>query len=144
MFEFIRTVREIAYSKFPGLLCQILERDVRLPLSYHQVDDYERLEDDGPGRVVQAVLERTEDFGDTGFASVRCDEDMFYILGLGRRELETNDQQNFRQSIERLIDLGGPRTLIFVPPLTDFSKEEDIACCDRGGRCLDIRCMQSE
>lgn len=87
----IRTIRETAYSQHPRLLCQIPERDVRLPLSYHQVDDYERLEDDSPRRVAQAILKDTEDLGDTGFSSVRCDEDMLDIFGFGRRELQTND-----------------------------------------------------
>lgn len=71
------------------MLRQIVERDIRLPLSYHQVDDYERLKDDSPGRVAQAILKRTEDLRDTGFSSMRCDEDVFDIFGFGRRKLQT-------------------------------------------------------
>jgi hypothetical protein len=51
------------------------------------VHDNQRLENDGPCAVAQAVLEDAEDLGDALLAGVRGDEDVLDIFGLGRCEL---------------------------------------------------------
>jgi hypothetical protein len=63
-----------------GALGQILERDLWLALADHEVDDDEALEDNGPGRVAQAVGEGAEDLSDASFAGVRGDEYVLDIL----------------------------------------------------------------
>jgi hypothetical protein len=44
------------------------------------VDDDEALEDNGPGRVAQAVGKGAEDFGDASLAGMRGDEYVLDIL----------------------------------------------------------------
>ena len=47
----------------------------------------ERFEDDGPRRVSQAILQGPEDFGDTLFSCMGCNEDMFDVFCFRRSEL---------------------------------------------------------
>ena len=112
------------------VLCQILERDVGLPLADHQMDNDERLVDDGPGRVAEPVLQGAEDLGDAGLAGVRGDEDVLDILGLGGRELAAAGQSVARTHAALLRR----RTLILVPPLTDFSNELAMGSSSQQGR----------
>lgn len=67
---------------------QEAQRDVGRPLADHEVDGDEALEDDGPCRVAQAVLQRAEDLGDARLARVRGDEDVLDVLGLRGGSLE--------------------------------------------------------
>jgi hypothetical protein len=76
-----QTLGERINSEFAlRALGQILECDFWLALADHEVDDDEALEDNGPGRVAQAVGEGAEDLSDTGLAGVRSDEYMLDIL----------------------------------------------------------------
>ena len=70
-----------------GVLCQVLQGDLGLALSDHKVHDDQALEDNGPRRVAQAVLEGAKDLGDACLARMRRDEDVLDILGLGGRGL---------------------------------------------------------
>lgn len=69
------------------ILGKILEGDLRLAFPDHKMDNNKALEDNSPCRVAQAVRESAEDFGDTCFASMRRNEDMLDIFGLGSGEL---------------------------------------------------------
>jgi hypothetical protein len=45
----VRTLREVVYRQLAMRRARkVLEGNVRLPLPYHEVNDDERLEDDGP------------------------------------------------------------------------------------------------
>ena len=51
------------------------------------MDGDQALEDDGPCRVSQSILERADDLGNARLASMRGDEDVFDVFRLGRRIL---------------------------------------------------------
>jgi hypothetical protein len=77
------TLGEGIDGKLPlRVLRQVLQRDLGLPLSYHQMHDDETLEHNGPRRVAQTVRQGAKDLGDTRFARVCRYEDVFDILGL--------------------------------------------------------------
>jgi hypothetical protein len=83
-----RTLCEVIDGQLPvGVLGEELESDLGLAFSYHQMDDDQTLEDDGPCRVAQAVGEGAEDLSDACFASVCSDEYMLDIFGLWCCEL---------------------------------------------------------
>ena len=76
-----RTLCKRIDSQFPrGVLRQVLQGDLGLALSDHQVHDDQALEDNGPRRVAQAVLEGAKDLGDACFARMGRDEDVLDIL----------------------------------------------------------------
>lgn len=64
------------------MLSQVLQRDVGRPFADHEVDGDEALEDDGPCRVADAVLQRPEDLAHAGVARVCRDEDVLDVFGL--------------------------------------------------------------
>jgi hypothetical protein len=78
-----RTVRKVANGEHIPVLSEEGERHVGRPLAYHEVDGDEALEDDCPCRVAHAVLERSEDLGDSGLARVRGHEDVLDVFCLG-------------------------------------------------------------
>jgi hypothetical protein len=83
-----RTLCKGIDSQFPrGVLRQVLQGDLGLALSDHEMHDDQALEDNGPRRVAQAVLKGAKDLGDACFAGMRRDEDGLDILRLGGREL---------------------------------------------------------
>ena len=83
-----RTLCKRIDGQFPrGVLRQVLQGDLGLALSDHKVHDDQALEDNGPRRVAQAVLEGAKDLGNACLARMRRDEDVLDILGLGGREL---------------------------------------------------------
>jgi len=83
-----RTLSEGIDGEFAvRVLRQVLKRDFRLALSYHQVYDDHALVYNGPGRVAQSVGEGAKDLRNAGFARVGRDEDVFDILGLWGGEL---------------------------------------------------------
>ena len=81
----------------------------------------QRLECYRPCRVSQPIGESSEDFGHASLARLRRKEDVLDIFGLRRGKLQARrsaDLDCFREA-----GLWRLRTLIFVPPLTDFSNE---------------------
>lgn len=79
----------MVYGQFSvWILRQKLECDLWLALSYHEMYNDEALEYDGPCRVAQAVCEGAKYLGDTCLTGMRCNQDMFDILGLGGCKLE--------------------------------------------------------
>lgn len=53
------------------------------------MDNDQSLEADSPGRVAQTLFQGAEDLGDSGLAARRGQQDVFDILGLGRRKLQS-------------------------------------------------------
>lgn len=72
------------------VLSQVLQGDFGFALSYHEMYDYQALEDNGPCRVAQSVREGAKDLGDAGFSSVCRYQDMFDILGFRGGKLQVN------------------------------------------------------
>lgn len=70
-----------------GGLRKVLQGHIRLALTDHEVYDNQRLEDDGPGGVAQAVLQGAKDLGDASLAGVGSDQNVLDILALGGSEL---------------------------------------------------------
>lgn len=106
------------------------------------MDGDQALEDDGPCRVPQPVLQGPEDLAHPGLSGMCRYEDVFDVLRLRGRGLQSKTVSAFlvRQLSSNVpamiacyhvaIASGrgclvymGPRTLILVAPLTDFSNE---------------------
>ena len=62
------------------MLCEISQRRIGRALPDHQVHRDQTLEDDGPGRVPQAELQRPEDLSHASFAGMRGNEDVLDVL----------------------------------------------------------------
>jgi hypothetical protein len=78
----------MVYGQFPvRTLRQELERYFGLALAYHEVYNDQALEYDCPCRITKAVREGAEYLSHAGFTSMRRDEDMLDILGLGSGKL---------------------------------------------------------
>jgi hypothetical protein len=77
----------VAYGQLVGRLCDILQRDIGLSFPDHEVYDYQRLEDDGPGGISESMGHRPKDLGDAGLSGMSRDENVLDIFGLGCREL---------------------------------------------------------
>lgn len=65
------TIGKHAHGEQVSVLCEICQCDVRRAFSYHQMYRNQAFEDDGPGRVVEPMLERSEDFAYASFARMR-------------------------------------------------------------------------
>jgi hypothetical protein len=119
------TIGEHAHGQCVSVLSQVGQRYVGRPFADHEVDGDEALEDDGPCRVADAVLERPEDLTHAGVARVCRDEDVLDIFGLGGGGLgaEGMGSAHGRPSPGLWSGGGGRLTLILVAPLTDFSNE---------------------
>jgi len=100
---------------------QVRQGRIRRSLTDHQMDRDQALEDDGPGRVPQAILQGPEHLADAGFARMCRDEDVLDVFALRRRGLE--DGQSCQPSAPDWHVATAQQTLILVAPLTDFSKE---------------------
>ena len=66
------TIGEVAYGQPAWRFCQVSQCYIRLTLSDHQVDNDQRFEHNGPCRVSKAILQGSEDLGDSGLAAMRC------------------------------------------------------------------------
>lgn len=56
---------------------------LRFALSYHEMDDDQALEDNGPCRVAQTIGKGAEDLSDTCLAGMGRNQNVLDILGLG-------------------------------------------------------------
>lgn len=70
------------------MLGQIRECNIGPPLTDHQMHGNQVLEDDGPRRVAEAILQRAEDVADAGLAGVGGYQYMLDIFRLGRGGLD--------------------------------------------------------
>lgn len=110
---------------------QVCKCGVWRAFSDHEVYCDQALEDHSPGRVAQTELKRPEDFCHTSLTGMRRNEDVLDIFRLGRRRLvvvvsaySLADRAMRRRAGSRKSQMY---TLILVAPLTDFSKELDMA-----------------
>jgi hypothetical protein len=81
------TIREHAHSQYVPVLGEVGECHVGRALADHQVNRDQALEYNSPCRVAQSVLQCSEDLSDACFSRMSRDEDMLYVLRLGRRSL---------------------------------------------------------
>ena len=59
------------------------------------MDRDQALEDDGPGRVPQTILQGPEDLADASFPRVCRDEDVFNVFAFRRRGLESGQSVSY-------------------------------------------------
>jgi hypothetical protein len=81
------TIRETANRKLARRVRDVFQSSVRLPFSYHEMDDYQSLEYNGPCRIPDPVFQGSKDLRDASFPTAGCQKDMFDILGLGGSKL---------------------------------------------------------
>lgn len=77
------------------VLGQVLQCDLWLALSYHEMYDDQALEDNGPRGIAQSVRQGAEYLSDSSFAGVRRDQDVFDIFGLWGGKLHMRVRQLF-------------------------------------------------
>lgn len=78
------TVGEAADGEDVSVLGDEGKRNIRSAFTDQDVRGQQTLEDYGPCRVSQSVLQSAEDLGDTGFAGMGCDQEVLDVFGLGR------------------------------------------------------------
>ena len=69
-----------------------LQRNIRRTLTDHEMGSDKSLENDGPCRVAQAVLQCAEHFCNASLAGVGSDENVLDVLGLWGGILNSNCQ----------------------------------------------------
>lgn len=78
------TVGEAADGEHVSVFGDEGKGNIRCAFTDQHVRGQQSLEDNGPCRVSHSVLQSAEDFGDTGFAGVGCDQEMLDVFRLGR------------------------------------------------------------
>lgn len=83
------TFREIAGRDLLRVIGQVSQRSIQLTLSDHEMEDDERLEDNGPCRVSESYLEGSEYLCDSCLAGMSRHKDVLYVFGFRGRKLFT-------------------------------------------------------
>lgn len=80
-------IGEITDSQLRRRLGYILEGDIRLSFSYHQMCDDQALENNRPCRVPQSILQSPKDLRYSSITGMSCDKNVVNIFQFRGRKL---------------------------------------------------------